>query len=129
MDQTFTKDRLRLLLDHFSAVGDPREACKVKYPLREVLFLVTCASIAGCDDDDEIADWGDAHHDFPKGYGEYFFGTPKEDWLPTFDLYGPLFGIFSSEECFAGVLAFAANLRAPGARCQLRKGRHDVCAP
>ena len=39
MDQTFIKDRLRLLLDHFSVVGDPREACKVKYPLPEVLFL------------------------------------------------------------------------------------------
>ena len=42
--------RLRLMLDHFARVGDPREACKVKYPLGEVLFLVTCATIAGCDD-------------------------------------------------------------------------------
>lgn len=58
MDQMFAKDRLRLLLDHFARVGDPREACKVKYPLGEVLFLVTCATIAGCDDYDEIADWG-----------------------------------------------------------------------
>lgn len=81
MDGIFAKDRLRLLLVHFAVVGDPREACKVKYPLREVLFLVTCASIAGCDDDDEIALWGDRHHAFLKGYGEYFFGTPKEDWL------------------------------------------------
>jgi hypothetical protein len=81
MDQLFVKDRLRLLLDHFSAVGDPREACKVKYPLAEVLFLVTCASVAGCDDYDEIADWGTDHQGFLKGYGEYFFGTPKEDWL------------------------------------------------
>lgn len=56
MDDAWVKDRLRLLLDHFGAVGDPREACKVRYPLREVLLLVTCASIAGCDDYDEIAD-------------------------------------------------------------------------
>jgi predicted transposase YbfD/YdcC len=81
MDSFFVKDRLRLLLDHFGAVGDPRETCKVKYPLREVLFLVTCASIAGCDDFDEIAAWGAHHIAFLKGYGEYFFGTPKEDWL------------------------------------------------
>ena len=81
MDSLFAKDRLRLLLDHFGAVGDPREACKVKYPLREVLFLVTCASIAGCDDYDEIAAWGAHHVAFLKTYGEYFFGTPKEDWL------------------------------------------------
>ena len=81
MEQGFVKDRLRLMLDHFGAVGDPREGCKVKYPLREVLFLVTCASIAGCDDYDEIADWGVQHQAFLKGYAEYFFGTPKEDWL------------------------------------------------
>lgn len=81
MDQRLVQDRLRLLLDHFGQVGDPREACKVKYPLREVLFLVTCASIAGCDDYDEIADWGEHHLAFLRGYGEYYFGTPKEDWL------------------------------------------------
>ena len=81
MDNVWVKDRLRLLLDHFGVVGDPREACKVKYPLREVLFLVTCASIAGCDDYDEIADWGDHHLDLLRRYGEYHFGTPREDWL------------------------------------------------
>ncbi len=81
MEQFFVKDRLRLLLDHFGDVGDPREAAKVKFPLREVLFLVTCATIAGCDDYDEIADWGDHHLAFLRGYSEYFFGVPKEDWL------------------------------------------------
>ena len=40
MEEIFVKDRLRLLQDHFGEVGDPREAAKVKYPLREVLFLV-----------------------------------------------------------------------------------------
>jgi predicted transposase YbfD/YdcC len=81
MEDVFVKDRLRLLLDHFGDVGDPREAAKVRYPLREVLFLVTCAAIAGCDDYDEIALWGDHHIGFLKRYSEYFFGTPKEDWL------------------------------------------------
>lgn len=81
MDEVLVTDRLRLLLDHFGAVGDPREAAKVKYPLREVLFLVTCATIAGCDDYDEIADWGEHHVDFLRGYSEYYFGVPKEDWL------------------------------------------------
>lgn len=81
MEAFVVRDRLGLLLDHFSAVGDPREACKVRYPLREVLFLVTCASVAGCDDYDEIAAWGAHHIAFLRSYGEYFFGTPKEDWL------------------------------------------------
>ena len=41
MDQGLIQARLRLLSDHFGQVGDPREACKVKYPLREILFLAT----------------------------------------------------------------------------------------
>ena len=81
MEQIFVKDRLRLLLDHFGEVGDPREAAKIKFPLREVLFLVSCATIAGCDDYDEIAAWGEHHLAFLRGYSEYFFGVPKEDWL------------------------------------------------
>jgi hypothetical protein len=34
------KPRLRLLLDHFAKIKDTRQAWKVAYPLREVLFLV-----------------------------------------------------------------------------------------
>lgn len=76
-----TRSSLRLLLEHLGRVEDPREPAKVKYPLREVLFLVTCATVAGCDDYDEIALWGERHLLFLRSYGEYFFGTPKEDWL------------------------------------------------
>lgn len=81
MEDVIVKDRLCLLLDHFGTVADPREPAKVRYPLKEVLFLVTCATIAGCDDFDEIADWGTHHLDFLRGHSEYHFGVPKEDWL------------------------------------------------
>lgn len=81
MEEIVVKDRLRLLLDHFGDVRDHREAAKVKFPLREVLFLVTCASMAGCDDYDEIAIWGEHHLDFLRSHSEYYFGVPKEDWL------------------------------------------------
>ena len=81
IERGFEPSSLRLLLDRLSAVEDPREPCKVKYPLGEVLFLVTCATIAGCDDYDEIALWGRHHLPFLRGYAEYHFGTPKEDWL------------------------------------------------
>jgi hypothetical protein len=56
------KPRLRLLLDHFSKIKDTRQAWKVAYPLREVLFLVVCGTIASGDDYDDIADWGEARH-------------------------------------------------------------------
>lgn len=81
MEPVFVKNRLALLLGHFGQVPDPREPAKVRYPLREVLFLVTCASVAGCDDYDEIAQWGELNLAFLRRYSEYFFGVPGEDWL------------------------------------------------
>jgi predicted transposase YbfD/YdcC len=82
-DAVLVKNRLALLLDHLSDVPDPREPAKVHFPLREVLFLVTCASVAGCDDYDEIAYWGEVNLPFLRTYAEYFFGVPKEEWLRT----------------------------------------------
>jgi len=66
LEPNLVKNRLALLLDHFSRVPDPREPAKVRYPLREVLFLITCASVAGCDDYDEIADWGELNLAVPE---------------------------------------------------------------
>lgn len=46
---------LRALLEHFSAIDDPREPCKVAHLLQEVLLLVVCGTIAYCDDYDHIS--------------------------------------------------------------------------
>ena len=54
------RPRLAALLDHFAKVQDTRQAWKVMYPLREVLFLVVCGTIASGDDYDDIVDWGKA---------------------------------------------------------------------
>ena len=62
-------------------IKDPREAPKVRYPLREVLFLVVSATIADCEDYDEIALWGQNHLDFLRQFSEFHFGTPCADWL------------------------------------------------
>jgi predicted transposase YbfD/YdcC len=77
------KPRLRLLLDHFSQIEDTRQAWKVAYPLREVLFLVVCGTIANCDDYDDIVDWGNAHLSFLRGFAEFHHGIPCTDWLRT----------------------------------------------
>ena len=75
------KPRLRLLLDHFSQIKDTRQSWKVAYPLREVLFLVVCATIANCDDYEEIVDWGNANLAFLRGFSEFYHGIPCVDWL------------------------------------------------
>lgn len=97
------KSRLRSLLEHFGDVQDPREQAKVRYPLSEVLFLVVSATIAGCDDYDEIADWGEAHLEFLRSFSEFHFGTPGEDWLRVLmnridpDLFQECFTAWASE--------------------------------
>src|SRR6202521_460968 len=77
------KPRLRLLLDHFSKIKDTRQAWKVAYPLRAVLFLVVCGTIASGDDYEDIVDWGKAHLSFLRGFAEFHYGIPCADWLRT----------------------------------------------
>ena len=82
-DFALPKPRLRLLLDHFSAIVDAREPWRVAYPLREVLFLVVCGTIANSDDYDDIVDWGEAHLDFLRRFSPFHHGIPCVDWLRT----------------------------------------------
>jgi predicted transposase YbfD/YdcC len=77
------RPRLRLLLDHFSQIKDTRQAWKIAYPLREVLFLVVCGTIASGDDYEDIVDWGKAHLSFLRGFAEFHYGIPCADWLRT----------------------------------------------
>lgn len=81
MDPAFVKPRTRSLLQHLSVLKDPRQPCKVMYPLPEVLLLVVCATMAGCDDYDEIAAWGEARLAFLRRFLPYHWGVPCEDWL------------------------------------------------
>jgi hypothetical protein len=53
------------------------------YPLSEVLLLLTCATIASCDDFDEIAAWGRHHLEFLRRFAPFHFGIPCERWLRT----------------------------------------------
>jgi hypothetical protein len=48
------RPRLAALLNHFAGIADTRQSWKVMYPLREVLFLVVCGTIASGDDYDDI---------------------------------------------------------------------------
>ena len=80
-DLALAKPRLALLLDHFSELQDARQSWRVAYPLREVLFLVVCATIANCDDYEDIVDWGEAHLDFLRRFSDFHHGVPCADWL------------------------------------------------
>lgn len=80
-DEEFPKARLALLLKHFSELDDGREAWRVAYPIHEVLLLVTCATIASCDDFDEIVAWGEHNLKFLRRFGDFHHGVPCARWL------------------------------------------------
>jgi hypothetical protein len=53
---------------HFSSLTDPRQKGKVLHELADIMVLVICAVICGCDDYSEIE----------------LYGQKKEAWLRTF---------------------------------------------
>ena len=92
-----SKARLALLLDHFASILEGRQTWRVMYPLRELLFLVVCGTIANGDDYEDVADWGQAHLYFLRRFSEFHHGIPCADWLRAFmNRVDP--GLFSS--CF-----------------------------
>jgi predicted transposase YbfD/YdcC len=74
-------ERRPSLIDHFSALEDPRQAWKVIYPLPEILLLALCATLAGADDFVEIAAWGEEHLGFLRRLLPYADGIPSHDAL------------------------------------------------
>ncbi len=82
-DEDIPRARVALLLKHFSVIKDDREPWRVVYPLREVLLLVVCGTIADCDDFDDIVAWGEDHIDFLRRFCEFHHGIPCERWVRT----------------------------------------------
>src|SRR5208283_2134314 len=81
LDDELPRARLALLLEHFSELSDDREPQRIMYPLHEVLLLVTFATIASCDDFDDIVLWGTHHLDFLRRFSAFHFGVPCARWV------------------------------------------------
>jgi predicted transposase YbfD/YdcC len=103
VEEVFARSRRCSLLEHFGAIKDARQPCKIMYSLSEVLLLVVCATIASCDDYDEIVAWGEAHLGFLRRFLPYHWGIPCEDWLRVVmnrldpDLFSACFSAWASE--------------------------------
>lgn len=85
------------LLDHFSALTDPRQPGKVLYPLPEVMLLVLCATLAGAEDFVEVRLWGRQKLAFLRTLLPFRHGIPSHDTLNDVinaldpDLFGACF--------------------------------------
>jgi predicted transposase YbfD/YdcC len=69
------------LLDHFSALKDPREQWRVVYPLPEVVLLLLCGTLSGMEDFTEINLWGRERLDFLRRFLPFERGVPSHDVL------------------------------------------------
>jgi predicted transposase YbfD/YdcC len=71
----------RSLIEHFSALKDPRQAWKVVYPLPEIMLLVLCATLAGAEDFVEARLWGVKNLAFLRRFLPFKDGLPSHDTL------------------------------------------------
>ncbi|MEI9426055.1 ISAs1 family transposase, partial [Mesorhizobium sp. Cs1299R1N1] len=69
------------ILDHFSALSDPRQQWRVIYPLPEILLVVLCATLCGMEDFVETRLWGRKRLDFLRRFLPYERGIPAHDTL------------------------------------------------
>lgn len=69
----------KTLLDHFSALDDPRQAWKVVYPLPEILLIVLCGTMSGAEDFCEIERWANRKVDFLRRFLPFERGIPSHD--------------------------------------------------
>ena len=95
----------RSLLDHFSALEDPRQGWRVVYPLPEILLLLLCATLAGMEDFTEITLWGKERLGFLRRFLAYERGVPSHDTL------GDVVGALDPELFKACFLAWVEGLR------------------
>ncbi len=66
------------LLDHFSALEDPRQSWKVVYPLKEVLLVVLAGVMAGADGFGEIAHRAERKLSFLRRFLSFPHGGPAD---------------------------------------------------
>ena len=69
------------LLDHFSALEDPRQSWKVIYPLEEILLIVLSGVMAGADDFVEMGLWAKNKLAFLQRFLPFSHGVPSHDTL------------------------------------------------
>lgn len=69
------------LLDHFSMLEDPRIDRHKLHSLESILFLTVCAVLSGCNDWDEIEEYGIEKEAWLKKYVAFSNGIPSHDTI------------------------------------------------
>ena len=69
------------LLEHFASLEDPRVDRTKRYPLEEILLLVICAALSGCNGWTSIKQFGEIKLSWLRQYLPYKDGIPVDDTI------------------------------------------------
>lgn len=72
---------LEKLMEHITIIPDYSQSWKVEHTLSDILLLTICAVISGAEGWEDIEDFGHAHLDFLKSYGDFNNGIPVHDTI------------------------------------------------
>jgi len=95
-------DETVVFLSHFKDLKDPRQQCKVDYPLPEILLLCLLAVLAGAETITDIALFGRKKLDLLRRFRPFANGTPAHDHL------GDILAVLDHEQfqrCFVSWVA------------------------
>jgi predicted transposase YbfD/YdcC len=67
--------------EHFTSLEDPRIERRKLHLLEDILFLTLCAVLSGCNDWDEIEEYGIEKEDWLRKYIELANGIPSHDTI------------------------------------------------
>jgi predicted transposase YbfD/YdcC len=97
------------VLDHFSALRDPRQSCKVVFPLPEIMLLVLCGTLVGAEDFVEIEEWGGVNLPFLRTF------LPYRDDIPSHDTLNDVINALDPELFKTCFMSWVTSLQAAGA--------------
>ena len=96
------------ILNHFESLTDPRiERCKL-HPMENILFIILAAVLSGCENWDEIEDYGIMKQDWLSSFLDLSHGIPSHD---TFDRFFSSLNPEEFERCFISwVQSISSNI-------------------
>lgn len=95
-----------MLQEYFEDMRDPRQASKVRYPLLEIIIIVICGVIAGCDEWEDIADFARVKESW---YRESL-GLELAHGIPSHDTMERVFRLLEPKELEARFRAWVSSI-------------------
>ena len=72
---------LHFLIGKFEECDDIRQEGMIKYTLSEILFLIFCGLLSGCEKYEDIIDFGEFKLDWLRKFSSYTYGIPSHDTI------------------------------------------------